>query len=259
MLKFFFYNYKQNKSTDEIITEISKMIEETKQYKRMEELMLFVSVPFISLEKVRESFDHENVKISATGFSIKDEPLTSDVTLDSLKEMGVDLVMTGLADSRYANLETSKDVGAKVAAALDNGLKCLFAVGEDKDMKAKGTALNNIKVQLEEALKNISIDAFYRSAILYKPLWAFGKKTEFSERSYEMEVFNMIRETAAQARADFPEPLPLIYGGRMNYDDAKDYLCKEVLDGVFFENDNMSCDELIRLICESCDFSRQSV
>ena len=252
MLKFFFYNFAEEQTTGEIIESIRAMIEGTKQYERMEEIMLFVMVPPLSLEMVNEVFDREYVKIATQQFSIKeDPPITGIPSLKKLKAIGTDLVTTGLADSRHYGFETNDIVAEKVHLALQEGKKVLFCVGEEKPSKEDGTAFAQIREQVIAGVKKIPLDSFYRCALLYRPFWSFGPEAEKSDPAYSKKVFELIRKTAKEERPEFPEPLPLIYGGVLDAEEARALLVSETLDGVLIDSSRMDTETFIQFI-NSC-------
>jgi len=255
MLKFFFYNFLEGNQTDLIIDSIQKMIDGTKQYERMEDIMLFVMVPDESLADVSAAFDRTYVKIASPDIFLTDQSKLQSAggrrSLAAYKAVGTDLVTTGLADARFQRIETVETAAEKLEAGLNAGLKVLFCVGEDEASFKDGTSFEVVKKQLAEGVKRIPLDSFYRCAVLYKPLWAFGPEGRSSDKDYNAKMFDLIRKTAEQTRPEFPEPLPLIYGGILEADEAKDLLCREILDGVLIESDRMDTDAFVAFI-NSC-------
>ena len=66
MLKFYCYNFTEERSTPQIIDDIKMMCEKTKRLEREEDIMLFVFVPTLSLEAVCAAIpDRKLVKISS--------------------------------------------------------------------------------------------------------------------------------------------------------------------------------------------------
>ena len=79
MLKFYCYNFTPEKTTPQIIADIKTLCEQTAQFEREEDIMLFVFVPAVSLEAVCAAFpDRKLVKISSQSFSVK--PVTDELT-----------------------------------------------------------------------------------------------------------------------------------------------------------------------------------
>ncbi|MBR2696781.1 MAG: triose-phosphate isomerase [Parasporobacterium sp.] len=252
MLKFFFYNFAEEKETEEIIRSIHAMIEGTKQYERMEEIMLFVMVPPLSLEAVLKEFDRKYVKIAAQSFSVKESPpVTGGISLSRLKAIGTDLVTTGLADARHYGLEDNETVADKVGLGLTEGLKVLFCIGEEEEDKKEGRVAAVLEEQIRTGIRKIPLESFYRCALLYRPFWAFGSEGIRSDPDYSSQIFDLIRKTAEKERPEFPEPLPLIYGGILDAEEARDLLCREVVDGVLVDSSRMETEQFITFI-NSC-------
>ena len=253
MLKFFFYNYSEKQTTEEIIKSIETLVKGTTQYEWMEEYMLFVTVPTISLEGVlaADTFDRHRVKITAERFSLHDPLITGEISLDKLKAAGVDMLTTGLADNRESGAETNDEVADKVERALKEELKVLLGIGENEAVQTEGVAAEVLQKQLQAGIRKIPLESFYRCAVLYKPLWAFAPEYRNTDPSYRDQMFALIRETAAKERPEFPEPLPLIYGGCMEKDEARELLVSEVLDGVMIDSSRMDTEEFEAFI-HSC-------
>ncbi len=252
MLKFFIYNFGDNMTSDEIKDSIRVMIEGTKQYERMEEIMLFVIVPTLSLETVCAAFDRTYVKISSQRFSLQEKPpITGEQTLQSLKAVGVDIVICGLADNRYQGAESNEIVAKKLDKGLAEGLKMLFCVGEDKTAAENGTSFALIKEQLVAGVREIPLDAFYRCGTVYRPLWAFDPEEKGFGDDYDKKMLAMIRETVAEERPDFPEPLPLFYGGVIVPEIARNLLCTGTVDGVMVDSFRMDAETFTAFV-NSC-------
>ena len=252
MLKFFIYNFGDNMRSDEIIDSIRVMIEGTKQYERMEEIMLFVIVPTISLEAVCAAFDRTFVKIGSQRFSLQDKPpITGEQTLQSLKAVGVDIVICGLADNRFQGVENNEIVAEKLHKGLAEGLKMLFCVGEDKIAAENRSSFALVKEQTAVGVRKIPLDAFYRCGTLYRPLWAFDPDEKGFGTDYDKKMLAMIRETVAEERPDFPEPLPLFYGGVIDAEIARSLLCTGMVDGVMIDSFRMDAETFTAFI-NSC-------
>lgn len=253
MLKFFCYNFTDEKTTQEIIDNISKMIEQTKQYEREEEIMLFVFVPTLSLESVLNTFERKYVKISAQTYSINEEkPIIGEQTLSKLKSIHTDMVITGLADSRFSGKETNEECRDKLGKALNEGFKTMLCIGETEEMAENGTSDDVLRQQIMVGCSKIPYEAHYRVGIIYRPLWAFGKDAKPSDKQYMLEKISFIRKTALEALPDFPIELPLFYGGILSPIEAKELIDKEIIDGIFVDSINMSADEFISLIHSCC-------
>ena len=73
MLKFYCYHFTADKTTPQIIADIKTLCEQTAQFEREEDIMLFVFVPAVSLEAVCEQMSRtppwaEGLLLRADGY-----------------------------------------------------------------------------------------------------------------------------------------------------------------------------------------------
>ena len=245
MLNFYWYNFSSKLSAQQITQQINDMCERTKQYERMEEIMLFVCVPTVSLEAVcREVEDKELVKICSQCFGAGN--ITGLPSPQQLKEIGAHAGMTGLADRRYLLGETDEFCRDGVQELLSLGMKGLLCVGENSQMKQEGTAKQIVAQQVCTGLSKVPAEAVYRMGIMYRPLWEFeGKCTELD---YAAEMIQTIKQASMQTLPDLPEPLPVFYGGDVSPQQVRELLEKQIIEGVFVDGERMTSDEFVRLI-----------
>ncbi len=245
MLNFYWYNFSSELSAQQITQQINDMCERTKQYERMEEIMLFVCVPTVSLEAVCASVeDKELVKICSQCFCAG--KITGMPSPHTLRAIGAHAGMTGLADRRYLLGETDELCRDGVCELLTLGMKGLLCVGENMQMKRSGTAKQIIEKQVSVGLSKVPSDAVYRMGIMYRPMWEFeGKGTDID---YGIEMIQTIKQVSMQTLPDLPEPLPVFYGAEISPQKLTELLKKQIIDGVFVDGDTMTSDGFISLI-----------
>lgn len=245
MLKFYWYNFSAKLTAEQIVSQINDMCEKTLQYKRMEDIMLFVCVPTVSLEAVcRAIEDKELVKICAQCFGAGE--ITGMPTPQQLKAIGAHAGITGLADRRYLLGETDEFCRDGVEQLLSIGMKGLLCVGETTQMKQDGTAKDVIAKQVSIGLSKVPADAVYRMGIMYRPMWEFA--WESTELDYAIEMIENIKQASLKTLPELPEPLPVFYGGEINAEQLKELFDKQVVDGVYVDGDRMTADDFVKLI-----------
>ncbi|SDB54874.1 triosephosphate isomerase [Ruminococcaceae bacterium FB2012] len=245
MLKFYLYNFSPTSSAEQIVKDINMMCDKTMQYKRMEDIMLFVGVPTASLEAVCKSIeDRELVKLCSQCFCA--EGVSGMPTAEQLKGIGAHAGMTGLADRRYILGEPDSFIRGGVGKLLSLGMKCLLCFGETAQMKQEGTARAVVTGQIKTGLADVTVDAAYRTGLLYRPLWEFGGET--TDLGYALEMIQTVKDAAASALPTLPEPLPLLYGGTLTVPQLKELYEKQIIDGYFADAANMTPEEFIELI-----------
>lgn len=246
MLKFYCYNFTQEKTTAQIIEDIKSICERTKQFEREEDIMLFVFVPDVSLEAVCAAIpERKLVKISSQSFSVK--PVSNELTPDKLKAIGADMAITGLADRRYILGESDEEIRDNLETILNMGFKSMLCVGETREMAEDGTALEVIASQIKTGYSKIPYEAHYRIGTIYRPLWDFCGGYSADEK-YTLSAFAAIRKAVKETLPGFPIEMPLFYGGALSAEKLKEYFDKEIIDGVFWDSKNITPDELVGVI-----------
>lgn len=245
MLKFYLYNFSPSSSAEQIVADINMMCDKTMQYKRMEDIMLFVGVPTASLEAVCKSIeDRELVKLCSQCFCA--ECVSGMPTAEQLKAIGAHAGMTGLADRRYILGEPDGFIREGVGKLLSLGMKCLLCFGETAQMKQQGTAKAVVTEQIKTGLADVTVDAAYRTGLLYRPLWEF--EGEATDLDYALDMIGAVKDAAASALPTLPEPLPLLYGGTLTAPQLRDLYEKQIIDGYFADAANMTPEEFTELI-----------
>ena len=246
MLKFYCYNFTQEKSTAQIIDDINLICDRTKHLEREEDIMFFAFVPALSLEAVCAAIpERKLVKISSQSFCLT--PVSNELTPEKLKEIGADMAITGLADRRYALGETDEMICDRLETILNMGFKSMLCVGENREMAENHTAPEVIARQIKTGYKKIPYEAHYRIGTIYRPLWEFDGSRSADEK-YTLSMFENIKTAVREALPGFPIEMPLFYGGMLSAEKLTEYFDKGIIDGVFWDSKNISAADFAGLI-----------
>lgn len=246
MLKFYCYNFTQEKSTAQIIDDINLICDRTKHLEREEDIMFFAFVPALSLEAVCAAIpERKLVKISSQSFCLT--PVSNELTPEKLKEIGADMAITGLADRRYALGETDEMICDRLETILNMGFKSMLCVGENREMAENRTAPEVIARQIKAGYKKIPYEAHYRIGTIYRPLWEFDGSWSADEK-YTLSMFENIKTAVREALPGFPIEMPLFYSGMLSAEKLTEYFDKGIIDGVFWDSKNISAADFAGLI-----------
>src|SRR3546814_2584251 len=89
-----------------------------------------------------------------------------------LADIGARVVIVGHSERREGFAESDADVRAKAEAGLAAGLSTILCVGEPRDVRESGDAIDYVLTQIAGSVPE-SFDA-HRLAIAYEPIWAIG-------------------------------------------------------------------------------------
>jgi triosephosphate isomerase len=146
-------------------------------------------------------------------------------------ELGARYVLCGHSERRQLFGETSRFVGAKVAAARRDGLVPILCVGETLDEREAGVTEAVVTEQLVAGLADVGAADADGIVIAYEPVWAIGTgKNATPEQAQAVHRF--VRGWLGQhLGADAAERIRILYGGSVKASNAKELLGQPDIDG----------------------------
>ena len=226
-------NWKMNKTLAEGMDYTHALMQVIKKYPQFD---FFIIPPYTHLWKIRELIISENasLKLGAQNMHYEDAgQFTGEISPVMLKEIGVNIVELGHSERREYFNETDKTVNLKTLAALKYGFTPLICIGEKLEDKTYGVSKEMLAKQLKIALKNVPSGAIGKFWVAYEPVWAIGVNGIPAKASYVEEIHNFLRSVLIELYGNAGKNIPLLYGGSVNIDNAKDYVHFENLDGLF--------------------------
>ncbi|MFA5927578.1 MAG: triose-phosphate isomerase [Patescibacteria group bacterium] len=143
--------------------------------------------------------------------------------------------IVGHSERREHFGETDLDVNEKVIAALKAGITPIICVGERKKEGLPKQPLN----QLEQALLHVPKKNYGDVVVAYEPIWAIGTGNN-ADPEYVSKVITYLRQHGlVQA--------PILYGGSINSQNARDYACRPEIDGLLVGGSSIRSLEFTRI------------
>ena len=173
---------------------------------------------------------------------------TGELSGAQVKSTGADYVLLGHSERRAYFGETDALLAQKVDAALANGLKPIFCIGETKDEREGGQVFDVIKTQLEKGLFHLSSEEFEKVVLAYEPVWAIGTGlTASPEQAQEVHAF--IRETVAnQYTGKIAENTTILYGGSCNPANANELFSQADIDGGLIGGASLKSRDFLEIV-----------
>jgi triosephosphate isomerase len=157
---------------------------------------------------------------------------TGDISAEMLRDLGCTHVIVGHSERRQQHKETSADVAAKAKSAHLAGLIPIICVGEQESQRTAGLADEVVSEQLAASIPDTATAA--NTVLAYEPIWAIGTgKTASPEDIHHMH--SLIRGKAGK--------LPILYGGSVKADNAREILHIPNVDGVLVGGASLKADE----------------
>jgi triosephosphate isomerase len=155
---------------------------------------------------------------------------TGDVAGEMLVDVGCRWVIVGHSERRALHGESDERVAAKVARALDAGLRPIVCIGETLAEREAGRTHEVVRAQLDAVLAAVGAAALERGAIAYEPVWAIGTGRTASPAQAQ-EVHGAIRAQLAAADPGAARAVRVLYGGSVKPANAAELFAQPGIDG----------------------------
>jgi triosephosphate isomerase len=206
------------------------------------------AVPFVYLDVVGQALAGSNVKLGAQDvYFEKSGAFTGEISVDMLKDVGVQFVLTGHSERRHVIGETPELVAKKAKAVARGGLILIHCVGEKLEERDAGKTLAVVQSQIDE-LETGEFEDADKLVIAYEPVWAIGTgRTASDEQAQEVHAF--IRDALKRKwNADFADRVRIQYGGSMKPDNAKGLMQQPDVDGGLIGGAALKADSFLAIV-----------
>jgi triosephosphate isomerase len=160
---------------------------------------------------------------------------TGEIGLDQLEEFGVKTVLIGHSERRHIFDESQEEIVEKFNFYKANGFKIIYCVGEPLEVREEGeeVLMKYLELQYE------GIDTKYDKLIIaYEPVWAIG--TGLTPSLEDISKIHLKLKEKSQA--------PLLYGGSVKVDTARDILACDGVDGVLVGSGALRVEDFTKMI-----------
>lgn len=235
-------NWKMNKTIAEAVEFIRAV-----DPKVSESATWGVATPYLALEKSKA--EAKNLIIAAENMHFKDNgAYTGEVSVEMLKEIGIEWVILGHSERRQYFGETDETVNAKTIQALSHGLTPIVCVGETLDQFEAGITETVVREQTKAAFKDVHASCMERVVIAYEPVWAIGTgKTATNEIA--QNVCAMIRDQVSQMFGqEVADKVRIQYGGSVKPEGLKTLLEQPDIDGALVGGASLKEDSYLAMV-----------
>ncbi len=144
---------------------------------------------------------------------------TGDTSAELLKDLGCRYVIVGHSERRADDGESDNEVKAKAEAALKASLTPIICVGETREQRDGGTALQVVEGQLHGSLPDSD-----EIVVAYEPVWAIGTGLTATP-SDVAEVHSVIHKLLCELRGvEAAKQINILYGGSVKPGNAAELL-----------------------------------
>lgn len=251
MKKVIVANWKMHKTIEEtldFITDLEPLVKNC-------ESKILLAVPSTAIWNAANHVNDSNIMIGAQNIDFHSEgAFTGEISAKMVKDAGAKFVIVGHSERRKLFHESSEIVNLKVKAALSAGIQAILCVGETYEERMANAVENVLKAQLIKSLEGITRVQLQSMMISYEPIWAIGTGLAATPK----DVFlahrfcrQLIEDQWGQEAA---LETPLLYGGSVKADNARELLDTPEIDGLLVGGASLSVDSFCKII-----FSQQAV
>jgi len=214
----------------------------------LEEPLVVVFPPSTCIFAVIEELKGTRTKVGAQNIHWEKEgAFTGEISGRMVSELGCEYVLVGHSERRALFHESSEEVGRKLLAALEAGLKPVLCVGESLQQRESGRTKEVLAEQLHGAFEEAA-DQKTRSdfVIAYEPVWAIGTgKTATPAAANEVQSFirAFLREEYGVG-----EGVPILYGGSVKAENASELMREDEIDGVLVGGASLKAESFLRIV-----------
>jgi triosephosphate isomerase len=172
---------------------------------------------------------------------------TGEVSAAMAREAGATFALVGHSERRHLFGETDQDVSRKIAAARRHGLVPVVCVGETLEERRGGRVEEVILGQLDAALPALT-QVEGRFLLAYEPVWAIGTgetATPADAAAAQGTLRARLDDLLGPSRST---RVPILYGGSVKPDNARDLLAAPDVDGVLVGGASLDAGSFAALV-----------
>lgn len=213
------------------------------------EAKVLLAVPSTALWNAAKQAAGKPIHIGAQNIDFHTEgAFTGEISAGMVKDAGAQFVIVGHSERRKLFHESSEIVNLKAKAALAAGLTALVCIGETYEERNANAMEATLKSQLLESLSTLSIDQLASVVLAYEPIWAIGTGVAATSK----DVYNahlLCRQViAGHWGANAAAKLPILYGGSVKPDNARELLETPEVDGLLVGSASLSVDSFSQIL-----------
>lgn len=239
-------NWKMNKTVGEAVDLVRQLKD---LIAKVEGVEVIVAPPFTALHAVREESKGSLIRLAAQNLYWEEKgAFTGEISPSMIREVGCEFVIIGHSERRQLFGETDESVNRRIRAALGQGLKPIFCIGETLKEREGEKTFSVIETQVKGGLKDLGEKEVLTITIAYEPVWAIGTgKTATPQQAQDVHRF--IRETLGKRYSkDTAEKARIQYGGSVTPENIKGLMEQPDIDGALVGGASLNADSFARIV-----------
>ena len=242
-MRYFIGNWKMF-GVPKSISILSKINSYYSKDKNRNKYRVIITPPYTLIDSYSKHFKNKKISIGAQNCYQKEQfsSNTAAISPFMLKSVGAKYTLVGHSDNRGEG-DTDLMLNEKVRHALNNGLKVVFCIGENKKEKKNKKTLSVLKRQLTNVLER---KFNYNNIIVaYEPIWSIG--------TGKIPTSNELKKTTAHIKrvlkGIFKKNSPaVLYGGSVDGSNVEMFKEIREIDGFLIGGASKTSKKFIDII-----------
>ncbi|MEX2216068.1 MAG: triose-phosphate isomerase [Phycisphaeraceae bacterium] len=173
---------------------------------------------------------------------------TGEVSVSMLKDIGVEVVLTGHSERRHVIGENDVLINAKTRAALNAGLEVILCVGEKIEQREAGQTDAINAGQTWYGLAGVTAHQMSKVTIAYEPVWAIGTGKTATEADAQ-NAHAAIRKVLGSMYGDaIAQATRIQYGGSVKPSNAKGLFGQADIDGGLIGGASLKAEDFVGIL-----------
>jgi len=210
-----------------------------------------VHPPFTDIRTVQTALESDRIPffLGAQNCHSDDSgAFTGEVSPAFLAKLNVRYVICGHSERRQMFGETNEFVAAKVAAVVKHKMSPIVCVGETREQRESGQALEVVRAQLLASLEGRLDTQFGDIVVAYEPIWAIGTGLTATAVDAQEVCAHIRRTVASQWGGDAANLLRVQYGGSVKAGNVAELMAQPDIDGALVGGASLDADEFARIV-----------
>jgi len=226
-----------------ILDKVNKFVKSDKKFSK--KYKVIVTPPHTLLQSYAKFFAGKKISIGAQNCYHKDNFGANTGAISSLmiKSVGAQYVIVGHSDNRSEG-DTDAMLKNKVENSLNNKLKVVFCIGENKEHKANNKTFEVLENQIKNAL-DIKFN-FKDIIVAYEPIWSIGTG-QIPEPDDLLKTTKFIKEVLKKIFKKQKSPV-VLYGGSVDGKNISQFKKLNEIDGFLIGGASKSNQNFIDII-----------
>jgi len=241
-------NWKMNLTYQQGEKLLDDILDALIRLKEHQEVIFAVPFPFLVMTKSEVDEETNYFAAAQNCYHKKNGAFTGEVSAEMLHSLGIGYCIIGHSERREYFNESNAMLAEKINICLENFITPIFCCGEPLFIREAGTQDEFVETQLRESLFHLPPKEIKNLIIAYEPIWAIGTgKTASVEQAQEMHA-HLRSILAANWGSDVAGDVPILYGGSVKANNAKELFSCPDVDGGLVGGASLIAEDFIQII-----------